>query len=244
MLKKILAFLICFNMSYLPAHCIIQDDFAEKALNKNAKIKEAQKPKINDDFAENNLSKNYKIKEIKNEIIEDKFAENNKNRGYYHKLNIDFNEQVVPFKNEVMIAKKADILTSQNTTPVKIRIKKYLSTRHKVDEGDYIEFETLSEVKIKDKIYPKGTKVKARIETISQNKIWGVPSDLVVGNFTIDGKPLQGEINKTGANRSLWLYPTIYMTSFCFGFGLLLVPIRGGHAKIRPSQIYTVNYFE
>ena len=61
-------------------------------------------------------------------------------------------------------------------------------------------------------------------------------------NFSIDGKRLAGEISKTGANRSLWLYPTIYMTTLFFGVGLLLIPIRGGHAKIKPQQTFTVYY--
>lgn len=199
MLKKILAFLICFNIGYSPAYCAINDDFADRTLSKELMIQKAKNPIIIDEFAESMAKKTPQTK-----------------------------------------AGKA--LFSENKVPIKIRIKKHLSTKHEVDEGDYVEFETLSEVKIKNKVYPRGTTVRARIETISQNKIWGVPSDLVVGNFTIDEKPLYGEISKTGANRSLWLYPTIYTTTFFLGIGLLLIPIRGGHAKITPAQAYTINY--
>ena len=134
------------------------------------------------------------------------------------------------------------VIDNENLIPIKVRIKNYLSTKQKIDEGDFIEFETITELKVKNKSYPVGTTIKARIETISYNKIWGVPSDLTVGNFSIDNTPLKGEINKTGANRSLWLYPTIYLTGFFFGIGFLLIPIRGGHAKIRPQQVFTVYY--
>ena len=69
-----------------------------------------------------------------------------------------------------------------------------------------------------------------------------MPSNLVVGNFTLDDNKLSGEISKTGANRSLWLYPAIYATSWLFGIGLLFIFIRGGHAKIKPNETHTLYY--
>ena len=242
MLKKFIAFWICFSMVYSPAYCAINDDFVGKTLSKDLTIQKAKNPVIVDEFTENSLAKRFNATTLEYKIIEDNFAQNNKNKNTYSKPKIDFAEQIIVAGEKSAKTKKTVIITEENTIPIKIRIKKHLSTRHKVDEGDYIEFETLSEVKIKDKVYPRGTTIQARIETISQNKIWGVPWDLVIGNFAIDGKSLQGEITKTGANRSLWLYPTIYITTFFFGFGLLLIPIRGGHAKISPTQTYTINY--
>ncbi len=244
MIKKILALIICLNIFYSPAYCIIQDDFVQSTLDKTKKPERIIAPVIKDNFIENSLNKNLQIKTVENKIIKDVFAEKNANKNISIKQNVDFGEQIALPKSNGNITKKIAIYNSENSVPIKIKIKKHFSTRHKIDEGDYIEFITLEDVKIKNKTYPAGTSVQARVETISQNKIWGVPSDLVIGNFTIDGKPLKGEINKTGANRSLWLYPTIYMTTFCFGLGLLLIPIRGGHAKISPSQTYIINYLK
>ncbi len=244
MIKKFLVLVICFNIFYSPALCIIEDNFAQSTLDKTKSIKKAEKLIIKDDFAENNLSKNLQIKHAENKIIEDKFAENNRNKNVEIKKNIDFGEKIALPKSKSNVVKRITTINNNEAVPIEIKIKKHFSTRHKIDEGDYIEFVTLADVKTKNKTIPAGTTVQARVETISQNKIWGVPADLVIGNFTIDGKPLKGEINKTGANRSLWLYPTIYMTSFCFGLGLLLIPIRGGHAKINPSQTYTINYLD
>lgn len=242
MFKKNLILVICFNILALPAYCTIRDDLVEKTLCANQKIKQVQPPVIEDTFANKTLDNNLKPKSVNANIISDTFAENNKNKNQYRKPMVDFSEQTVVVSQKPAQVNKVVIYSDADSIPVKIRIKKYLSTRQKNDEGDTLDFETVSEVKIKNKVYPAGTTVKARIETISYNKVMGVPSDLVVGNFLIDNNPLSGEINKIGANRSLWLYPTVYLTSCFFGAGLLLIPIRGGHAKIRPNQHYTVYY--
>ncbi len=241
MFKKYLSILICFNILILPAYCTISDDFVEKTLSKKQKIAPAQQPIIKDTFVEQTIGTNLKLKPVKKVIITDSFAQNNKNKNQYTKPKVDFSEQKIVNTQKITQPKIA-IVNSENSTPIKIRIKKYISTKHKIDEGDFIEFETLSDVKIKNKIYKAGTTVKARIETISYNKTWGVPSDLIVGNFLLDEEKLTGEISKTGANRSLWLYPTVYVTTFFFGLGVFLIPIRGGHAKITPQQTFTVYY--
>lgn len=242
MLKKYLTILICFNILILPAYCTISDDFVEKTLSNKQKVMTVQQPVIKDTFVEKTINTNAKYKPAKNNVIIDSFAENNKNKNQYTKPVVDFSEQKIIVSQKTTQPRKIAITNEENSIPIKIRVKNYISTKQKFDEGDFIEFETLSEVKIKNKVYPAGTIVKARIETISYNKIWGVPSDLIIGNFSIDGKRLAGEISKTGANRSLWLYPTIYMTTLFFGVGLLLIPIRGGHAKIKPQQSFTVYY--
>ena len=241
MFKKYLSILLCFNILVLPAYCTISDDFVEKTLSKKQKITPAQKPIIKDTFVEQTIGTNLKPKPVKKVIITDSFAQNNKNKNQYTKPKVDFSEQKVANTKQIAQPKIA-IVNSENSTPIKIRVKKYISTKQKIDEGDFIEFETLSDVKIKNKIYKAGTTIKARVETISYNKIWGVPSDLIIGNFSLDGKKLIGEINKTGANRSLWLYPTVYVTTLFFGLGVFLIPIRGGHAKIKPQQTFTVYY--
>ena len=242
MIKKILSLFICFNIVSMPAYCTINDDFVEKTLPKETKIQKVKKIEIIDSFVEQTLDKNLKTKKTKSNNLVDTFAESNQNKNAYTKPDVNFYEQIVVTTNKKIEPKKTILITDSNSIPVQIRIRKQLSTKQKIDEGDYIEFETISDVKIKNKNYPKGTVIKARVETISQNKMWGVPSDLTVGNFNLDGQKLNGEINKTGANRSLWLYPTVYMTTFMFGAGLLLIPIRGGHAKIKPKQVFTVHY--
>ena len=212
MLKKYLAILISINILTLPAYCTISDDFVEKTLSNKQNIKILKQPIIKDTFVEQTIEKNLKHKAVKENIIIDEFAENNKNKNQYTRPNISFYEEKIVISKELTQPRKFMMIDNDNLIPIKVRIKNYLSTKQKIDEGDFIEFETISELKVKNKSYPVGTTIKARIETISYNKIWGVPSDLTVGNFSIDNTPLKGEINKTGANRSLWLYPTIYLT--------------------------------
>lgn len=241
MLKKTLTLLICFNILILPGFCTINDDFVEKTLSSNQKIKKVEPPTINDSFVERSIDKNLKIKKTNAIVITDTFAENNKKKNNHIKPIIDLKENVINSQKQITI-KKAPTFNKEDALAIKIRIKKYFTTKQKLEEGDFIEFETISENKIENKIYPTGTTVKARIETISYNKSYGVPSDVVVGSFSIDNIPLKGEISKTGANRTLWLYPVSYIGTIFFGIGLLLLPIRGGHAKIKQKQIFTVFY--
>jgi len=241
MFKNILIIFMCFNIISFPGYCIIEDDFVQKNL-KSSKKQVVATIDIKDEFIEQTLNKNLKIKNAKELNITDAFAEKNTNKNIYNKPEVNFSEQIVSASSKIIKPKNNAIILDENSIPIKIGIKETFSTKQEIDEGDFVEFKTLSEIKIKNKIYPINSTVKARIETISSNKTWGVPSDLTVGNFSLDGIPLYGEINKTGANRSLWLYPTIYLSSMFFGVGFLLVPIRGGHAKIEPNQTYTIYY--
>jgi len=218
-MKKIITFLICFNIIFLPAYSAI----------------------INDDFVENTLDKNLKIKKYQYYPIVDDFAACNKNSNPLKKA-VSFDE-ITPRMPEHRFVRKP-VVFDDNYKEVKIRIKDFYTTKSNFQEGEEIEFLTLDDVQIRNKNFPKNSIVKARLETISKNKSFGVPSDVVIGNFMLDNIPLSGEISKTGANRSLWLYPVVYNTVWFFGAGLLLIPIRGGHAKIKPSQIFTLYVIE
>ncbi len=134
--------------------------------------------------------------------------------------------------------KKPQETVISNEIPVKIRIKDELTTKIRPVEGDYIEFETVEAFKS----FPAGTTVKGRIEYLSMNFTWGVPADIIVSNFKIGNKPLYGEIKSTGADRTLWLRPVIILSTLLGGIGVVLIPIRGGHAKIKTDKIYTVYY--
>lgn len=241
-MKKFLVWLICFNIISLPGYCVIDDEFVIKTLTQNNETRHIQQTNYYDEFVENTLDKNLPIKNVRYTNLQDGFAEENTNKNLYTKPVVDFAEQEVTVSKEVLKPKKEVLISDNNAIPVKIGIKKYLTTRQKIDDGDYVEFETKSEIKLGNKVYPAGTLVKARVELVSRNKIWGVPSDITLGNFTIDDKSLIGEIDKTGANRSLWLRPTVTLFTLFFGVGLLFIPVRGGHAKILPRQTYTLHY--
>ncbi len=124
--------------------------------------------------------------------------------------------------------------------PVIVRVDNDFSTKSKKAEGEEIQFVTVNDVKIKNKFYPKGSLVDARIETVSMNKAFGVPADLTVSNFKLGDTRLKGEIQKTGANRAYWVWPIGIISLPGLGLGLLTLAVRGGHAKIKTSEKFTL----
>jgi ribosomal protein L14 len=239
-IKKILSIALLF--SYItPSYAVINDEFVEKTLSKDLTIKPYKAELIVDTFAETNSQKNQPLK-VSQPLI-DEFAELNKAVSV-PKAKVTISE-VLPEVNSSIprVSRKYIAEDTKNVEiPVYIKSTKLISTRSRVEEGDLVNFETTKEVTIKNKIYPQGTAVEGRVETISMNYSFGVPADIIIGNFIIDKQPLQGEIKKIGANRSLWVKPCSYVTTLFFGLGLLIMPIRGGHAKIRPSETYKVYY--
>lgn len=242
-MKKLLSAFLSIIMFSLPALSQIRDDFAESTLDKNLKIKHQPAPTIYDDFINKTCPFNLKIIRQNYCPIVDSFAEKNKNKNVINDIVLDFHENIpkLPQNYKTLKSPRTVFKDPNEMNKIRIKIKNNFTTKSKIDEGEYIEFETIDDVKIKNKNYPKGTLVKARIEMLSQNKTWGVPSDLVVGNFSINGIPLNGEINKVGANRSLWVYPSVHAGCLLFFAGLLLIPIRGGHAKIKTKETFTLH---
>lgn len=241
-MKKFLITLICHNLLVMPAFCMISDSFADGSLDKTIPYPNPKVINITDEFAENSL-KNCRPTKVRVRIITDEFAESNKAKNEPLIGPVDLHEFLPKHTSQDYANYKKKIVADRsNLKQVEIKVRFFLSTSDSdIEEGDFVEFETLKPVTIKDKTYPKGTLVKGRIETISKNKTKGVPADIVVGNFTIDNHKLIGEIAKTGANRSLWVYPASCAGACFFGLGALLLFIRGGHAKISPTERFILH---
>ena len=215
-MKKFLLVFLVFILN-LPAHALISDDFVEETLSKELRIRTYTPPVIRDEFAEANTNKSQA------------------------KLVVKITE-VLPKVEGIPNRRKTYKISDKGENRVELSIKNPITTKIQPVEGSFIEFETISPVNYGNKSYPAGTVVRARVETVSMNNTWGTPADLVIGNFSIDGKPLYGEIYKTGSNRSLWVKPVSYVSTPFFGAGFLFMLIRGGHAKIEPHEIFTVYY--
>lgn len=242
-MKKSFVLLCLINFISMPAYCFINDDFADKTLDKSLQIKQFKYAEIEDTFIKKSLNKNLQIKEISaNKVITDAFAEKNRAKNSINKPAEALNEQIPQVDESKIIHKKIAVIDENDFLKIPVKIKNDFSTKQKVNEGDSIEFETISDVQIKDKIYSGGTLIKGKIENVSMNDTVGVPAHLTVGSFFIDGYPLQGEIIKKGANRMLWIYPAMCVGNVFFGAGLLLTLIRGGHAKINTDETYTLYY--
>lgn len=200
----------------------IQDDFAYKTLNSNLKVNKIEKSLIIDDFALRTLNSDLQIKKVSNPIQVDNLAK---------KLD----------KN-ITTDKKVENTKVYNTSfeTIKISPIKNYTTKNSL-LGDKLDFVLMNDVKINNVLYKKGHQISAKVENISQNGAYGVPSDVVIGNFTIEKQVLDGNITKQGANRSIWVYPTAYILLPFFGVGLFILPIRGGHAKLCSNKVYEID---
>lgn len=169
------------------------------------------------------------LKSHKNVLIEDDFAKNNAHKNKIAKVKI---------KN------KYDFTKAQ--VPVHLKIVKALSTKNQISEGDSILFKTTKDVELNGVFLPKGTQVVGRVETISASDKMGCPANIVLDNFYVKDKPeisLYGRVSKTGANRSIWVYPLYQAGNIMFYVaGFIFVPIHGGHAKILSKDTFTVYY--
>lgn len=123
-----------------------------------------------------------------------------------------------------------------NRLPLKIRIISDVTTKKNLTEGQKLIFLTTEDaVLTHKKVLPAGSRVIGTVETISKNEMKGVPANLTVGSFKIEYMPtvkMEGQINRQGANRALWVKPLLP----------LLFPVRGGHAKIREKDVYEIYY--
>ena len=100
---------------------------------------------------------------------------------------------------------------------------------------------------IMGKKFEKGTTVLGRVETLSASDKMGTPETLKIDNFYIDdnGKEinLHGSVSKTGANRSIWVYPLYQAGNITFYVaGFVFVPIHGGRAKLSTKEDFTIFY--
>ena len=239
-MKEIISLFLSLNFFFINCSfaSAINDNLVE-LLDKNLKIQKVKQEPIVDDFANKTLDLNLKIKQGKEVVIIDNLAEKlNKN------LKIEKENQRLVVDSFALNLNKtnkngADI--KYDGDKIKVSPLKYYTTRKELFEGKIIDFILVEDVKINNKLYKKGTLIKARVETLSQNSAYGVPADLVIGNFTLPNNfILHGNITKQGANRAIWVYPTGYILMPFFFIGLLIFPIRGGHAKLKPEKVYDI----
>ena len=170
-MKKIASLFICFSIFILNAsfasELMIVDDFANSTLDKNLKIKQEIYKPIIDEFATNSLNKALKIEYNEPILIVDDFAQGIKN---YEKITYN--------KNQNFDFEKIDIVS------IKIRPLNYQTTRKNILVGDKVDFFVENNFEYKGKIYKKGDMISARIENVNLNKAYGVPADMIIGDFS------------------------------------------------------------
>lgn len=159
---------------------------------------------------------------------------------------------------EVIVDELVERMLRGNTeykerVPIYVSPVNFISTKDKkLHEGQWLKFTVSEDYVVDDKIIvPKGSSAVGRAELVTRNNAVGSPADITISNFvirTVDNKgiekltKLDGSIVKTGANRAVWVAPLGYVTGVFTLVGFGFWAIRGGHAKVKPNQIYPLQY--
>ncbi len=187
---------------------------------------------------------------INDELIDSEFISKSGSSILRRKNKLSIEDNFANRHAHLKKARKIAIKTNYDFTkkqiPVQLKIIKNLTTKNKILEGDDILFKTVQEISINGEVLPKGTEVIGRVETISASDKMGTPANIIVDNFYVKDRPdicFYGNVTKTGANRSIWVYP-LYQAGniMLYVAGFVFVPIHGGHAKLLTSDTYTVFY--
>ena len=233
MIKNLLVLLIILNFigTYTGAAPLIVDEFVEQTLDV-APIEQYDKSKlqVEDELIDKIIPKQkvLTLEVKKDNVIDDTALKIDKKKVKPVKSKTKYNYAIAPI-------------------PIKLRVTENLSTRNNcIKEGDLITFKTINPEKLGKYLLPRDSEVIGRVETISPNDLLGTPADLIIDNFFVKNNEkinFHGCIKKRGANRSWWIYP-IYQAGnlVLWAAGYPLILVRGGHAKLRTKDVYTVYY--
>ena len=191
----------------------------------------------------------YANQPIKDELLEDShFRSISKGSALPNKIVYDdyFIEKNINLKNVRRIKPKNSYDFTKKQIPIKIKIAKQLKSTREILEGSTIPFVAEHDFEINSKKFSRGTTILGRVETISSSDKMGTPESIKISNFYIPDSQeinLYGSISKTGANRSLWVYPLYQAGNILFYVaGFAVVPIHGGKAKLSTTETFTVFY--
>ena len=189
----------------------------------------------NEQIKDELLEDNAFVANIGNYVLPEKFVPDE----YFIEKNIDLSKiRKITSKNKYDFTKKL--------VPIQIKIAEQLKSTKEILEGSTIPFIAQHDFEINGKKYDKGTKILGRVETISESDKMGTPECIKISNFYIPDEKdidLSGSISKTGANRSIWVYPLYQAGNIClYVAGFVFVPIHGGRAKLLTSESFTLFY--
>ena len=256
-----LAFIINANALAFGKNLPIED---ELLLNNNSlkqeKVANKQNNEIRDELLNFDLYKDtpFRLSVYKNKYadqpIEDELLEDSnfklipKEAISTNKISPDeyFIEKSIDLKKVRKIKPKNKYDFTKKQIPIKIKIAEQLKSTRQIIEGSTIPFVAEQDFEINGKNYSRGTTILGRVETISASDKMGVPESIEISNFYIPGEKeidLYGSISKTGANRSIWVYPLYQAGNITFYVaGFVFVPIHGGRVKLSNSETFTVFY--
>lgn len=156
-----------------------------------------------------------------------------------------------------------ELLTTQITTPpsvhtsydyssieykvINLRIINDVASEQDLRDGDKLCFEIVNPVYYKGKKYAdKNEKVYATVETIIKNGMNGIPASIILGNFefkNIEKSKIQDYVEIYGADLSWLVFPLKWALTILPPTGSLTNFIKGGHAKIKNSEIIEIKFY-
>ncbi len=255
--KKYLALLLVLSIVnsnfVLASNEIIKDELVEATLkNKKLKIEKYEKPYFKDELIE---FLNYvETPAVKDPFIqnEDTFYLKSVKKPYINNDIVVENEDIknlsydrIDILDNVNRANFQDTLSVLTIKPVK-RI-----SANNCRLGQFIEFQTVGNIKFKNHLIKDGTPVIGRITNITPNGFAGTPGDITVERFQFKDKSsrgnikLEGIIEKHGANRSVWVIPLVTTGNIFTGLGgYVFYVVKGGHAKLKAGDNFELELIQ
>ena len=190
----------------------------------------------------------YQYIPVEDELIDNDFISNAANYAIITKECPDdfFFEKNIDTGRVRKILPKTRYDFTKKQVPIQIKISEHLRSTRNILEGSTIPFVAQSDFEINGKKYNSGTTILGRVETISASDKMGTPESIQISNFYIPDEKeieLHGSVSKTGANRSIWVYPLYQAGNITFYVaGFVFVPIHGGRVKLLTSESFTVFY--
>ena len=189
----------------------------------------------------------YKYLPIEDELIDNDFITKASNYAIIKKEQPDdfFFEKNIDTEKVRKILPKNRYDFTKKQIPIQIKISEHLKSTRNILEGSTIPFVAQSDFKINEKEYSRGTTILGRVETISASDKMGTPESIKISNFYIPDENIElyGSVSKTGANRSIWVYPLYQAGNITFYVaGFIFVPIHGGRVKLLTSEDFTIFY--
>lgn len=136
--------------------------------------------------------------------------------------------------------------SSTKNIPIKLSIMEEISTKMPIVEGQTVKFKVLKDVEYGNLNLKKGDIVEGQIECIVTSGMNGFPAEIILDNFKIPNvanTQLISTYTKSGQNRCIWVYPLKWALTPFPPTGSITNIIKGGHARIKTTDIITLYYY-
>lgn len=137
--------------------------------------------------------------------------------------------------------------TDTTKVPINLTPVEFITTKDDLLEGMDIDFRVVEDVLYNKRvILHKGQIVKGKLETKITSGMNGFPAELIIDDFDIPGiksSQLISTYVKQGQNRCYLVFPLKWALTFLPPTGSLTNFIKGGHAKLKPGNVFTIYYY-